>query len=63
MKMKEQQQSISTFTKRKNFEAIIYEDGENADWKNSIVDYKINKQKVNSATILKRDWLQVAALP
>ncbi|WP_407510328.1 glycoside hydrolase family 97 protein [Elizabethkingia anophelis] len=40
--------------KGKSFEAIIYEDGENADWKNSIVDYKINKQKVNSATILKK---------
>ncbi|HFK5583310.1 glycoside hydrolase family 97 protein [Elizabethkingia anophelis] len=40
--------------KGKSFEAIIYEDGENADWKNSILDYKINKQKVNSATILKK---------
>ncbi|MDV3957153.1 alpha-glucosidase [Elizabethkingia anophelis] len=40
--------------KGKSFEAITYEDGENADWKNSIVDYKINKQKVNSATILKK---------
>lgn len=40
--------------KGKSFDAIIYEDGENADWKNSIVDYKINKQKVNSATILKK---------
>ncbi|HCD9233455.1 TPA: glycoside hydrolase family 97 protein [Elizabethkingia anophelis] len=40
--------------KGKSFEATIYEDGENADWKNSIVDYKINKQKVNSATILKK---------
>lgn len=40
--------------KGKSFDAIIYEDGENADWKNSILDYKINKQKVNSATILKK---------
>ncbi len=40
--------------KGKSFEAITYEDGENADWKNCIVDYKINKQKVNSATILKK---------
>ncbi|MDV3559188.1 alpha-glucosidase [Elizabethkingia anophelis] len=40
--------------KGKSFDTIIYEDGENADWKNSILDYKINKQKVNSATILKK---------
>lgn len=46
--------NLSFLPKGKKFKAIIYEDGKNADWKTSTIDYKINKQKVSSTTILKR---------
>lgn len=46
--------NLSFLPKGRNFEAIIYEDRKNADWKTSTIDYKINKQKVSSATILKK---------
>jgi len=38
----------------KNYEAIIYEDGKNANWKTSTTDYNISKQKITSKTVLKK---------
>ncbi|WP_336664224.1 glycoside hydrolase family 97 protein [Elizabethkingia meningoseptica] len=38
----------------KNYEAIIYEDGKNANWKTSTTDYNISKQKITSKTALKK---------
>jgi len=46
--------NLSFLPKGKNFEAIIYEDGKNADWQTSTIDYKINKLKVSSSVILKK---------
>ena len=40
--------------KNKQYEAIIYEDGKNANYKTSTIDYKISKQIVTSKTILKK---------
>lgn len=46
--------NCSFLPKGKKYEAIIYEDGEKADWKTSTIDYKISKQTITSNIVLKK---------
>lgn len=46
--------NFSFLPKGKNYEAIIYEDGEKADWKTSLIDYRISTKKITSKTVLKK---------